>query len=113
MRPCYCITALGVMTIVAARHFSPDYNAFVPLSVVVVVLPFEHITLAVRLGTLVLLYRDRTELTLQTLKNAFDASDLQQFLKACWPFAPRNHPRICSGTDGEDLSLIVTAGNRN
>lgn len=120
--PVTASVALGVMTIVRRGGviFGTEYNAFVPLSVVVVVLLFEHaITLAAPLWERWLFFgRDRAELTLlQNIEERLlTRGDLQQFLESVLA-AVRDHMQspaaFIAALDGEELSLIVTAGNRS
>jgi hypothetical protein len=96
-----------------------EYSAFVPLTVVVTVLLFEHaITLFSPLWEKVLFFgRDRAEL--QLLQNIEERlltrSDLQQFLETVLA-AVRDHLQspcaFVAALDGEELSLSVVAGNR-
>ena len=120
--PVTASAALGLMT-VARRGgvlFGTEYNAFVPLSVVVVVLLLEHaITLAAPLWERWLFFgRDRAELMLlQNIEERLlTRGDLQQFLESVLA-AVRDHMQspsaFIAALDGDDLSLIVTAGNRN
>ncbi|HJS18457.1 MAG TPA: hypothetical protein VJ785_06900, partial [Anaerolineales bacterium] len=95
------------------------YTAFVPLSVVVTVLLFEHaITLFSPIWEKLLFFgRDRAEL--QLLQNIEERlltrSDLQQFLETVLA-ALRDHLQspcaFVAALDGEELSLSVVAGNR-
>jgi hypothetical protein len=120
--PVTASTALAVMTIVrrGGTLFGTEYNAFVPLSVVVVVLLLEHaITLAAPLWERWLFFgRDRAELMLlQNIEERLlTRGDLQQFLESVLA-AVRDHMQspsaFVAALDGDDLSLIVTAGNRN
>jgi hypothetical protein len=120
--PITASAALGIMTIVrrSGTFFGSEYNAFVPLSVVVVVLLLEHaITLAAPLWERWLFFgRDRAELMLlQNMEERLlTRSDLQQFLESVLA-AVRDHMQspaaFIAALDGNDLSLIVVAGNRN
>lgn len=121
--PVTASAALGVMTVVrrgGALFGGEEYNAFVPLSMVVVVLLLEHaITLAAPLWERWLFFgRDRAELTLlQNIEERMlTRSDLQQFLETVLA-AVRDHMQapaaFVAALDGDELSLIVTAGNRN
>ena len=114
--------ALGVMTIVrrGGALMGAEYNAFVPLSVVVVVLLLEHaITLIAPFWERWLFFgRDRAELMLfQNIEERLlTRGDLQQFLESVLA-AVRDHMQspsaFIAALDGDSLSLIVTAGNRN
>jgi hypothetical protein len=120
--PVTASTALALMTIVrrGGEVFGSPYNAFVPLSVVVVVLLLEHlITLAAPVWERWLFFgRDRAELMLlQNMEERLlTRSDLQQFLESVLA-AVRDHMQspsaFVAALDGEDLSLIVMAGNRS
>lgn len=120
--PVAASAALGVMTIVrrGGTLFGTEYNAFVPLSVVVVVLLIEHaITLTAPIWERWLFFgRDRAELTLlQNIEERLlTRGDLQQFLENVLA-AVRDHMQspsaFIAALDGGDLSLIVTAGNRS
>jgi hypothetical protein len=114
--------ALAVMTIVRRAGLlleGQPYSAFVPLSVVVTVLLFEHaITLFSPFWEKLLFFgRDRAEL--QLLQNIEERlltrSDLQQFLETVLA-ALRDHLQspcaFVAALDGEELSLNVVAGNR-
>lgn len=114
--------ALAMMTIVrrAGELFGGEpYSAFVPLTVVVTVLLFEHaVTLFSPIWEKVLFFgRDRAEL--QLLQNIEERlltrSDLQQFLETVLA-AVRDHLQspcaFVAALDGEELSLSVVAGNR-
>ena len=114
--------ALAVMTIVRRAGLlleGQPYSAFVPLSVVVTVLLFEHaITLFSPFWEKLLFFgRDRAEL--QLLQNIEERlltrSDLQQFLDTVLA-AVRDHLQspcaFVAALDGEELSLNVVAGNR-
>lgn len=120
--PVTASAALGLMTIV--RRFGElmgvPYSAFVPFSMIVTVLLFEHmITLAAPLWERWIFFgRDRTEL--QLLQNIEERlltrNDLQQFLENVLA-AVRDHLQspcaFVAAIDGDQPSLIVTAGNRN
>lgn len=120
--PVTASAALGLMTVVrrGGALFGDEYSALVPLSVVVVVLLLEHaITLAAPLWERWLFFgRDRAELMLlQNIEERLlTRGDLQQFLESVLA-AVRDHMQspsaFIAALDGEDLSLIVTAGNRN
>jgi hypothetical protein len=114
--------ALAVITIVrrAGVYFqSEPYSAFVPLSMVVTVLLFEHaITLFSPLWERLLFFgRDRAEL--QLLQNIEERlltrGDLQQFLETVLA-AVRDHLQspcaFVAALDGNELTLSVVAGNR-
>src|SRR5688572_14118886 len=114
--------ALAVMTIVrrAGSFFGGEpYSAFVPLSVVVTVLMFEHaVTLFSPLWERLLFFgRDREEL--QLLQNIEERlltrGDLQQFLETVLA-AVRDHLQspcaFVAALDGTELTLSVVAGNR-
>jgi hypothetical protein len=115
--------ALAVMTIVRRAGLlleGQPYSAFVPLSVVVTVLLFEHaITLFSPLWEKVLFFgRDQAELTLlQNIEERLlTRGDLQQFLETVLA-AVRDHLQspcaFVAALDGEELSLSVVAGNRS
>lgn len=114
--------ALAVITIVrrAGVYFEGEpYSAFVPLSMVVTVLLFEHaITLFSPLWERLLFFgRDRAEL--QLLQNIEERlltrGDLQQFLETVLA-AVRDHLQspcaFVAALDGSELTLSVVAGNR-
>jgi hypothetical protein len=114
--------ALAVITIVrrAGMYFEGEpYSAFVPLSMVVTVLLFEHaVTLFSPLWERLLFFgRDRTEL--QLLQNIEERlltrGDLQQFLETVLA-AVRDHLQspcaFVAALDGSELTLSVVAGNR-
>ncbi len=113
--------ALGLMTIV--RRFGvlvgDPYSAFVPLTMTVTVLLFEHaITLFYPLWERYLFFgSDRAELEIfQNMEeHMVTQSDLQQFLEAVLA-AVRDHMQspsaFVAALDGDELSLIVMAGNR-
>ncbi|MEW5939808.1 MAG: hypothetical protein AB1750_09125 [Chloroflexota bacterium] len=119
--PVTASVTLGLMTIVrrGGEFFGSSYNLFVPLSVVVTILSFEHlITLAAPLWERWLFFgRDRAELTLlQNIEERLlTRGDLQQFLESVLA-AVRDHLQspsaFVAALDGESLSLIVMAGNR-
>jgi hypothetical protein len=115
--------ALAMMTIVrrAGEYFGgQEYSAFVPLTVVVTVLLFEHaVTLFSPIWEKVLFFgRDRAEL--QLLQNIEERlltrGDLQQFLETVLA-AVRDHLQspcaFVAALDGGELSLSVVAGNRS
>jgi hypothetical protein len=114
--------ALAVVTIVrrAGIYFEGEpYSAFVPLSMVVTVLLFEHaVTLFSPLWERLLFFgRDRAEL--QLLQNIEERlltrGDLQQFLETVLA-AVRDHLQspcaFVAALDGTELTLSVVAGNR-
>ena len=114
--------ALTVITLVrrAGIYFQNEpYSAFVPLSMVVTVLLFEHaITLFSPLWERLLFFgRDRAEL--QLLQNIEERlltrGDLQQFLETVLA-AVRDHLQspcaFVAALDGTELTLSVVAGNR-
>jgi hypothetical protein len=114
--------ALAVMTIVRRAGVflgGEPYSAFVPLTVVVTVLLFEHaVTLFSPLWERFLFFgRDRAEL--QLLQNIEERlltrSDLQQFLETVLA-AVRDHLQspcaFVAALDGNELTLSVVAGNR-
>src|SRR6266545_4104937 len=114
--------ALATMTIVhrAGMLFEGEtYSAFVPLTVVVTVLLFEHaITLFSPIWERLLFFgHDRAEL--QLLQNIEERlltrGDLQQFLETVLA-AVRDHLQsscaFVAALDGDELSLSVVAGNR-
>jgi hypothetical protein len=114
--------ALAVITIVrrAGVYFEGEvYSAFVPLSMVVTVLLFEHaVTLFSPLWERLLFFgRDRAEL--QLLQNIEERlltrGDLQQFLETVLA-AVRDHLQspcaFVAALDGNELTLSVVAGNR-
>ena len=115
--------ALMLMTLVrrAGEFFGNEpYSGFVPLTVVVTVLFFEHaITLFAPLWERLLFFgRDRGEL--QLLQNIEERlltrGDLQQFLETVLA-AVRDHLQspcaFVAALDGSELSLSVVAGNRS
>jgi len=114
--------ALAVITIVrrAGLYFEGEpYSGFVPLSMVVTVLLFEHaVTLFSPLWERLLFYgRDHAEL--QLLQNVEERlltrGDLQQFLETVLA-AVRDHLQspcaFVAALDGDELTLSVVAGNR-
>jgi hypothetical protein len=114
--------ALAMMTIVrrAGIFFEGEpYSGFVPLTVVVTVLLFEHaVTLFSPIWERFLFYgRDRAELELlQNIEERLlTRGDLQQFLETVLA-AVRDHLQspcaFVAALDGDELSLSVVAGNR-
>ncbi len=114
--------ALATMTIVrrAGVLFEGEpYSGFVPLTVVVTVLLFEHaVTLFSPLWERLLFFgRDRAELELlQNIEERLlTRGDLQQFLETVLA-AVRDHLQspcaFVAALDGDELSLSVVAGNR-
>ncbi len=114
--------ALAVMTIVrrAGLYFEGEpYSGFVPLTMVVTVLMFEHaVTLFAPLWERFLFFgRDHAEL--QLLQNIEERlltrGDLQQFLETVLA-AVRDHLQspcaFVAALDGNELTLNVVAGNR-
>ena len=114
--------ALTVITVVrrAGLYFEGEpYSAFVPLTMVVTVLLFEHaVTLFSPLWERLLFFgRDRAEL--QLLQNIEERlltrGDLQQFLETVLA-AVRDHLQspcaFVAALDGNELTLSVVAGNR-
>src|SRR5690349_8930917 len=114
--------ALAVITIVrrAGLYFEGEpYSGFVPLTMVVTVLLFEHaVTLFSPLWERLLFFgRDRAEL--QLLQNIEERlltrGDLQQFLETVLA-AVRDHLQspcaFVAALDGNELTLSVVAGNR-
>ena len=114
--------ALAVVTIVRRVGIlfeGEPYSAFVPLSMVVTVLLFEHaVTLFSPLWERLLFFgRDRAEL--QLLQNIEERlltrGDLQQFLETVLA-AVRDHLQspcaFVAALDGSELTLSVVAGNR-
>lgn len=120
--PVVASATLGLMTVIrrAGEAFGSPYNLFVPLSVVVMVLLFEHlITLLAPLWERWLFFgRDRADLMLlQNIEERLlTRGDLQQFLESVLA-AVRDHLQspsaFVAALDGDDLSLIVMAGNRS
>lgn len=114
--------ALGLMTIVRRLGLlvGEQYSAFVPLTMTATVLLFEHaITLFFPLWDRYLfLGRDRTELQIfQNMEERMvTQDDLNQFLEAVLA-SVRDHMQspsaFVAALDGNDLSLIVMAGNRS
>ncbi|GAB4504156.1 MAG: histidine kinase N-terminal 7TM domain-containing protein [Anaerolineales bacterium] len=120
--PVTASAALGLMTVVRRLGgvlYGQEYSAFVPLAVVVSVLSLEHlITLVAPLWERWLFFgRDRLELELlQNIEERLlTRSDMQQFLETVLA-AVRDHMQspsaFVAALDGEELSLIVLAGNR-
>src|SRR5512141_3225653 len=114
--------ALTMMTLVrrAGQFFGNEpYSGFVPLSVVVTVLLFEHaITLFSPLWEKLLFFgRDHAELELlQNIEERLlTRGDLQQFLETVLA-AVRDHLQsscaFVAALDGGELSLSIVAGNR-
>jgi hypothetical protein len=114
--------ALAMMTIVRRAGVlfdGQEYSAFVPLTVVVTVLLFEHaVTLFSPIWEKLLFFgRDRGEL--QLLQNIEERlltrGDLQQFLETVLA-AVRDHLQspcaFVAALDGNELTLSVVAGNR-
>jgi hypothetical protein len=114
--------ALAVVTVIrrAGMFFEGEpYSAFVPLSMVVTVLLFEHaVTLFSPLWERLLFFgRDRAEL--QLLQNIEERlltrGDLQQFLETVLA-AVRDHLQspcaFVAALDGSELTLSIVAGNR-
>jgi hypothetical protein len=114
--------ALAMMTIVRRAGVlleGQEYSAFVPLTVVVTVLLFEHaVTLFSPIWEKLLFFgRDRGEL--QLLQNIEERlltrGDLQQFLETVLA-AVRDHLQspcaFVAALDGSELTLSVVAGNR-
>ncbi|RPJ28540.1 MAG: hypothetical protein EHM33_04095 [Chloroflexi bacterium] len=114
--------ALALMTIVRRAGVlfdGQEYSAFVPLTVVVTVLLFEH---AVTLFSPIwekLLFFGRDHAELQLLQNIEERlltrGDLQQFLETVLA-ALRDHLQspcaFVAALDGDELTLSVVAGNR-
>ena len=114
--------ALAVMTIVRRAGVlvsGEAYSAFVPLSVVVTLLLFEHaVTLFFPLWERFLFFgRDRGELQLllNIEERLLTRGDLQQFLETVLA-ALRDHLQspcaFVAALDGNELTLSVVAGNR-
>ena len=114
--------ALTVVTIVrrVGLYFGGEpYSAFVPLSMVVTVLLFEHaVTLFSPLWERLLFFgRDRAELQLlhNIEERLLTRGDLQQFLETVLA-AVRDHLQspcaFVAALDGNELTLSVVAGNR-
>ena len=113
--------ALALMTVVrrAGVLLGVEYSAFVPLSMVATVLLFEHaITLFAPLWERYLFFgSDRAELQLfQNMEERMvTQGDLHQFIEAVLA-AVRDHLQspsaFVAALDGNELSLIVMAGNR-
>ncbi|NOY98486.1 MAG: hypothetical protein GXP40_04660 [Chloroflexi bacterium] len=121
--PVTASVALGLMTIVrrSGELFGGEpYSAFVPLTMVVTVLLLEHlITLVAPLWERWLFFGgDREELLLlQNIEERLlTRSDLRQFLEAVLA-AVRDHLQspsaFVAALDGDELALIIMAGNRN
>jgi hypothetical protein len=120
--PVTASVALGLMTVVRRGGVlvGNPYNAFVPFTMVASVLLFEHlITLAAPLWERWLFFgRDRNELRLlqNVEERLLTRGDLQQFLEAVLA-AVRDHMQspsaFIAALDGENLSLVVIAGNRS
>ncbi len=114
--------ALGLMTIVHRLGVlvGDPYSGFVPLTMTVTVLLFEHaITLFYPLWERYLFFgSDRAELQIfQNMEERMvTQSDLQQFLEAILA-AVRDHMQspsaFVAALDGDGLSTIVMAGNRS
>lgn len=117
--PVTASTALAVFTLVrrSGELFGLTYNAFVPVSVVAVVLIMEHtITLLSPLWDRALFYgSDQSELfLLQNLdERLLTKSDLQQFLEAILA-AVRDHMQspsaFVAALDESGLSMLINAG---
>lgn len=111
--------ALGVLALVrrAGEPFGLEYNAFVPVSVVITVLLMEHlITIAAPLWERRLFSGgDQTELDLlqNVEERLLTQSDLRQFLEVVLA-AVRDHMQspsaFVAALDGPELSLLLTAG---
>jgi len=120
--PVVASAALGLMTVVrrAGELLGSPYNAFVPFVVVATVLLLEHaITFAAPLWERWLFFGgDRGELKLlqNVEERLLTRGDLQQFLEAVLA-AVRDHMQspaaFVTALDGDELSLIVVAGNRS
>jgi hypothetical protein len=119
--PVTASVTLGLVTVVrrVGVLLGNPYSAFVPFTMVASVLSLEHlITLAAPLWERWLFFgSDRNELRLlQNMEERLlTQSDLQQFLEAVLA-AARDHMQspsaFVAALDGEQLSLVVTAGNR-
>jgi hypothetical protein len=119
--PVTASVTLGLVTVVrrVGVLLGNPYSAFVPFTMVASVLLLEHlITLAAPLWERWLFFgSDRNELRLlQNMEERLlTQSDLQQFLEAVLA-AARDHMQspsaFVAALDGEQLSLVVTAGNR-
>jgi len=120
--PVTASVALGLMTVVRRAGgvlYGEEYSAFVPLAVVVSVLSLEHlITIIAPIWERWLFFgRDRLELELlQNIEERLlTRADMQQFLETVLA-AVRDHMQspcaFVAALDGEELSLIVMAGNR-
>jgi len=120
--PVTASAALALMTVVrrAGLLFGEPYNAFVPFTVVGIVLLLEHtITFAAPLWERWLFFgSDRGELRLlqNVEERLLTQGDLQQFLEAVLA-AVRDHVQspcaFVAALDDETLSPIVVAGNRS
>ncbi|MBL8050009.1 MAG: hypothetical protein JNM46_02205 [Anaerolineales bacterium] len=120
--PVTASATLAFMTVVrrGGEFFGTPYNAFVPFTVVAMILLMEHaITFAAPLWERWLFFgRDRKELVLlQNIEERLlTQSDLQQFLEAVLA-AVRDHLQspsaFVAALDDETLSPIVVAGNRS
>ena len=118
--PVVASTALGVMTIVrrSGELFGTTYSAAVPAVMVATVLLLEHtITLVAPIWERFIFFgSDRADLALlQNLEERLiTQNDLQQFLEAVLA-AVRDHLQspaaFVAALDGEELSLVVAAGN--
>jgi len=120
--PVTASVTLGFMTVVrrsGGLFFQQEYSAFVPLTVVVSVLLLEHlITLVSPLWERWLFFgRDRAELELlQNIEERLlTQGDMHQFLETVLA-AVRDHMQspstFVAALDGDNLSMIVVAGNR-
>ncbi|HTP01770.1 MAG TPA: hypothetical protein VMJ64_10380 [Anaerolineales bacterium] len=119
--PVTASAALALTTIVrrGGALMGVEYSAFVPLAMVGTVLLFEHgITLFAPIWERLLFFgRDRTELQVfQSMQERMvTRGDLQQFLEAVLA-AVRDHMRspsaFIAALEEDELTLIVTAGNR-
>lgn len=120
--PVTASAALAMMTVVrrGGEFFGTPYNAFVPFTVVAMILLMEHaITFAAPLWERWLFFgRDRKELVLlQNIEERLlTQGDLHQFLEAILA-AVRDHLQspsaFVAALDDETLSPIVVAGNRS
>lgn len=120
--PVTASATLAMMTLVrrGGEFFGTPYSAFVPFTVVAMVLLMEHaITFAAPLWERSLFFgRDRKELVLlQNIEERLlTQGDLQQFLEAVLA-AVRDHLQspsaFVAALDDETLSPIVVAGNRS
>ncbi|NJN79199.1 MAG: hypothetical protein HC797_01260 [Anaerolineales bacterium] len=119
--PVTASATLAFMTVIrrGGEFFGTPYNAFVPFTVVAMILLMEHaITFAAPLWERWLFFgRDRKELVLlQNIEERLlTQGDLQQFLEAVLA-AVRDHLQspsaFVAALDDETLSPIVVAGNR-